>query len=67
MKDLTLSPLTKTQWYSVARNTLFAGLAGFVTAWQASGYATDKSVLVACATAGLMAILKVVEKLLSAE
>jgi len=62
---MTISPLTRAQWFSVLKNSLIAGVAAFVTAWSASGYATDKSVLVACATAGLTATLKVVEKLFS--
>jgi hypothetical protein len=63
MTSLTLSPLTRAQWVSVLKNALISGLAAFVTAWSASNYSTDKSVLVASATAGLTAIIKVIEKL----
>lgn len=65
MQKLTISPLTQAQWFSVFKNAVLAGLASGVVAWQASGYATDKTSLVAVATAGLTAILKVIEKLFS--
>lgn len=65
MQNLTLSPLNRGQWFSVLKNALIAGVSAGIVAWQASAYATDKTSLVAVATAGLTAILKVIEKLFS--
>ena len=63
---MKLTPLTKAQWISVARNSLFAFIATFVTIVSASGN-FDGSTLVAAATAGVMAVLKIVEKALTEE
>lgn len=58
---MKLSPITKEQWISVAKNSILAGLAAFFVALQASG-TLDKKAYLAAATAAGMAIFKVVEK-----
>jgi len=57
-----MSPVTKAQWKSVLLNSIFAFLAAFTPVIIASEN-IDKATLVAAATAGLMAILKIIEKL----
>ena len=57
-----MTPITKGQWKSVLLNTIFAFFAAFAPVIIASGN-LDKATLTAAATAGLMAVLKIVEKL----
>ena len=61
-----MTPLTKSQWKSVALNTLFAFIAAFVPVLAASEN-LDKAALVGAATAGVMAGLKVIEKAFKTE
>ncbi len=62
---MTVSPLTRSQWVSVAKNALFAGLSAFAVAIQVQGL--TRPGLEAAAVAGVTAALKVVEKLFSTE
>lgn len=55
-----MTPLTKSQWKSVALNTLFAFVAAFLPVLLASEN-LDKAALVGAATAGVMAALKVLQ------
>ena len=61
-----MTPLTRSQWKSVAINTAFAFIAAFVPVMVASDN-WDKATLVGAATAGVMAALKIVEKALKTE
>jgi hypothetical protein len=56
-----MTPITKNQWHSVLTNTVFAFLSAFLPIIIASG-SFDKATLVAGATAGLMAGLKIIQK-----
>lgn len=57
---MSVSKLTKEQWFSVVKNVVFAALAAYVAAISVSGTDQRGAVLV-----GVMAALKVVEKLLT--
>lgn len=61
-----MTPITSVQWKSVLTNTLFAFLAAFLPIVIASG-SLDKATLVAGATAGAMAVLKIIQKLFTTE
>lgn len=58
------TPITKEQWQSVARNSVFAFLSVFIATLQVSG-ALDKKAVLAAASAAGMAVLKIVEKSLT--
>lgn len=61
-----MTPITGTQWRSVLTNTLFAFFAAFLPIIISSG-SFDKATLVAGATAGAMAGLKIIQKLFTKE
>jgi hypothetical protein len=61
-----MTPITKSQWKSVALNTVFAFIAAFLPILAASEN-LDKAALVGAATAGVMAALKVIEKAFKTE
>lgn len=61
-----MTALTKDQWKSVLLNSVFAFAAAFVPVLAASDN-LDKAALTGAATAGVMAVLKVVEKALKTE
>lgn len=58
------TPITKDQWVSVAKNSLFAFLSVFIVTLQVQG-TLDKKAFLAAASAAGMAVLKIVEKSLT--
>lgn len=58
------TPITREQWKSVARNSVFAFASVFIATLQDSG-ALDKKAVLAAATAAGMAVIKIVEKSLT--
>lgn len=62
---MSVSFLDKSQWKSVAKNAVLAGVSGFTVFWAASGYSLDKAALKGAVVAGAMALVKFVEKLLT--
>mgnify|MGYP006935522770 CR=1 FL=1 len=61
MKLPTISPITKTQWISVAKNAVIAGVSAFAVSLQASGD-VSKPVLISAAVAFVTAAVKTIEK-----
>ncbi len=61
---MSFTPITKDQWKSVARNSVFTFLSVFFVTLQVQG-ALDKKALLAAASAAGMAALKIVEKSLT--
>ena len=61
---MKFSPITKDQWASVVRNSVFAFLSVFAATLQASGQLDKKALLAADSAAG-MAVFKIVEKSLT--
>ena len=59
---LKLSPITKGQWISVAKNAIIAGLASFLIVWQSQSNPFGKDALVAGGIALVTAIIKTIEK-----
>jgi hypothetical protein len=56
-----ITTITKEQWKSIVRNSIFAGLTTFVLVLQSSA-SLDKKAVFAAATAAGMSIFKIVEK-----
>ena len=56
-----LSKITKSQWVSVLKNSLIAGLVAFGVSLQLSGDVTKPALVTALIAAGV-AVVKVVEK-----
>lgn len=58
-----MTPVTKQQWKSILISVLMAFVAGFVPAWVSTEYSLTKVALMGGISAGLMAVLKFVQKL----
>lgn len=58
---MAISPITKSQWVSVVKNAVIAGVAAFAVALQASGEVSRTAVYSAI-VAGVTAVIKIVEK-----
>ena len=58
-----MTPITKDQWKSVARNAVFAGVSAFVIFLSTSADPFSKTALKAGAVLALTTAIKIVEKL----
>lgn len=63
---MKISKPTKAQVVSIIKNTLIAGLSAFLIVIESRG-SIDKSALTAAGIAGMVAIIKTIEKLLTEE
>ena len=63
---MKISKPTKAQVVSIIKNTVIAGLSAFLIVIESRG-SIDKSALTAAGIAGMVAIIKTIEKLLTEE
>lgn len=61
---MSISVISKEQWVSVVKNAVFAGVAAFAVAFQASGE-VSKTAFYSAVVAGVTAVIKIVEKTFS--
>lgn len=66
MKNIEVSTITKNQWQSVLRNSIFAFASAFVPVLLYSDN-LDKAAITGALVAGIMAVLKIIEKSLTGE